>query len=222
MDTAYGRSGSSLCARTSNEGTRIKFSSEERNDSCRRGFRGRRRLHSLAAIVRDYCRRHRPKTVRELQYFRKVPSLSAAITEAGLARYHDGKRYKRYSHQSRIPREALDTATKRLRRANLGNARSFADLIARVRTAVRSVHGIGELYVYDTAFRLGGHLELLPNEVYLHAGTRQGARALGLDHRSGFLSPEHLPVLLQQLKPHEIEDVLCIYKDWLRSAANDA
>jgi hypothetical protein len=200
----------------------MKSASEEWNDSCRRGFRGRRRLHSLAAIVRDYYHRHRPKTIRELQYFHSLPSLGAAITEAGLARYHDGKRYKRYSHQSRISREALEIATRRLRRANLGGARSFTDLITRVRTAVRPVHGIGELYVYDTAFRLGAHLELLPKKVYLHAGTRQGARALGLDHRSGSLLPEHLPILLQRLKPHEMVDVLCIYKDWLGTAANGA
>jgi hypothetical protein len=198
----------------------MKSASEPWYDSCRRGFRGKKRLHSPAAIVRDYSHRHRPKTIRELQYFRDLPTLDAAISDAGRARYYDGKRHKRYSHQRRIPQEALERATKRLRRANLKEAQCFAELIERVQAAVRHVHGIGELYVYDTAFRLGGHLELLPDQVYLHAGTRQGARALSLDHRSGSVSPQHLPILFQRLKPHEIEDVLCIYKDWLRSAAN--
>ncbi len=162
----------------------MKSSPAEWSDPCRRGFRGRKRLRSLAAIVQDYIRHHRYKTIRELQYFRNLRSLEEAITEAGLARWRDGNRYKRYSHQRRIPRAALEMATTRLHRANLGSARSFADLITRVNTAVRSVHGIGELYVYDTAFRLGGHLRLLPREVYLHAGTRSGARALGFDNRS--------------------------------------
>jgi len=152
----------------------MKSASEGSHDPCRRGFRGHRRIHSLAAIVRDYIHRHRHKTTRELQYFRNLPSLGAAITEAGLSRYRDGQRYKRYSHQRRIPWEALEMATKRLRRANLGGARSFADLITGVSTAVRPVHGIGELYVYDTTLRLGGHLGLLPREVYLHAGAGRG------------------------------------------------
>jgi hypothetical protein len=200
----------------------MKSASNERHDPCRRGFRGHKRLHSLAAIVRDYIHRHRENANCELQYFHSLPTLAAAITEAGLARYFDGERYKRFSHQRRLPRETLEMATKRLRAANLRSARSFADLITRVSTAVRLVHGVGELYVYDTTLRLGGHLGLLPRKVYLHAGTRQGARALGLDHRSSSVSPNLLPILLRRLKPHEVEDVLCIYKDWLRSAANGA
>src|SRR5439155_24247844 len=86
------------------------------SDPCRLGFRAHRRLRSLTAIVKEYVRRHRNKTIRELQYFRNLPSLKAAITDAGLARRLDGKRYKRYSHQKRIPREALETAKRRLYR----------------------------------------------------------------------------------------------------------
>lgn len=194
--------------------TTMKSAPDEWPDPCRRGFRGHKRLRSLAAIVRDYIHRHRHKTIRELRYFRNLRSMEDAITAAGLARRPDGKRW---SHQRRIPPSALEKATRRLRRAKLGSASSFADLIARVDTAVRRVHGIGELYVYDTALRLGGHLRLLPHEVYLHAGTRRGARALGLDHRSDSVSPNQLPAALRRLRPHEVEDVLCIYKDWLRS-----
>ena len=184
-------------------------------DPCRRGFRGRKRLRALTAIVRDYIRRHRHKTVRELRYFRKLRGLDQAITEAGLARRPDGKRW---SHQRRIPSTALKTATARLRHARIQDARSFANLIALVEGAVRPVRGIGELYIYDTALRLGAHLRMLPGEVYLHAGTRQGARALGLDHHSPSIPSSKLPPALHRLRTHEVEDVLCIYKDWLRKA----
>ncbi len=194
--------------------TTMKSAPDEWPDPCRRGFRGRKRLRSLTALVQDYIRRHRHKTIRELRYFRNLRSMEDAIRETGLARRPDGKRW---SHQRRIPLAALEMATRRLRRANLRSVRSFADLIARVDTAVRPVHGIGELYVYDTALRLGGHLRLRPHEVYLHAGTRRGARALGLDHRSDSVSPSQLPAALRRLRPHEVEDVLCIYKDWLRN-----
>lgn len=182
---------------------------------CRRGFRGHRRFNSITAIVQDYIRRHRPNAIRELQYFRNIPSLKEAIEQAGLARTPNGKRS---SHQRRIPASVLQQATRRLRRANLGHVGSFAQLIARVTTATRSVHGIGELYVYDTALRLGVHLGLRPRRVYLHAGTRRGAQALGLDSRSESLSLNQLPEALRRLRPYEIEDVLCIYKDWLATA----
>ena len=184
-------------------------------DRCRRGFRGRRRVHSIAAIAQDYVRRHQPKAARELQSFRNIRSLEEAITQAGLARRPDGKRW---SHQRRIPVAVLERATQRLRRGRLESARSFADLIGRVSAAVRSVRGVGELYRYDTALRIGAHLRVLPREVYLHAGTRVGARAIGLDHRAESVSLGQLPVGLRRLQPHEVEDVLCIYKDWLATA----
>jgi len=38
---------------------------------------------------------------------------------------------------------------------------------------------------------------------------------LGLRYHSTSVLTSQLPGILQRLKPHEIEDVLCIYKDWL-------
>lgn len=139
-------------------------------------------------------------------------SLDQVITQAGFARMPNGKRW---AHQRRIPAGALEKATDRLRQAGLDKARSFDDVIQRVNSAVRFIGRIGELYVYDTALRIGAHLGILPREVYLHAGARIGAQALHLNYRSGSVPLDRLPVELRRLEPHEIEDVLCIYKDWL-------
>jgi hypothetical protein len=80
------------------------------------------------------------------------------------------------------------------------------------------VRGLGELYCYDTALRIGAKLELLPQMVFLHRGTRDGARALGhTDYRSANIDPHTLPRELHQLHPYEIEDFLCIFKDCLHS-----
>lgn len=54
--------------------------------------------------------------------------------------------------------------------------------------------------------------------MYLHAGTRVGASALGFDPRARAVELEQLPAPLRELKPHEVEDVLCIYKEWLATA----
>ena len=58
-------------------------------------------------------------------------------------------------------------------------------------------------------------MKLSPEVVYLHAGTKMGARALGLDTRQGILEPEELPTPFRSLEPCECEDFLCIYKDEL-------
>src|ERR1700730_9584939 len=75
------------------------------------------------------------------------------------------------------------------------------------------VPGIGELYVYDTALRLGAKLGVFPEKVYLHACTRIRVRNLGLDARSTALRMASLRRALRSLKPREVEDVLCIFKD---------
>jgi hypothetical protein len=66
--------------------------------------------------------------------------------------------------------------------------------------------------VYDTSLRIGAKLGFEPKHVYLHAGTRVGARALGLDTSASYLRASELPAPLRALRPHEIEDALCIFK----------
>ena len=82
-----------------------------------------------------------------------------------------------------------------------------------VRDAIGPIHGIGDLTIYDTALRIGVNLGLWPTRVYLHSGTRVGARALGLNWRAPHIEPDDCPAELQLLRPHEIEDCLCIFKD---------
>jgi len=107
---------------------------------------------------------------------------------------------------------------KQLQAARLEQTADFDELHQRVDQAIGSLHGIGELTVYDTALRIGARLGFLPERVYLHSGTRVGARALGLDWRATVLDVSDLPRELRDLRPHEIEDCLCIFKDKLRHA----
>jgi hypothetical protein len=164
---------------------------------------------SLAVIVRAYIAHCRPGAHEELSSFRAEPTLAAAIQRAGMAMRTDGKRY---DHQRRIPLAALEAATSRLRRAPLHMARDFDQLLRTVGRIIRPVHGVGELTVYDTALRIGSKLDLLPTRVYLHSGTREGARALDLNWRAPYLEPEDFPPEFLELQPHEIEDCLCIFR----------
>lgn len=169
----------------------------------------------LESVVRAYISRCRANSDEELGSFRAEPRLADAVVRAGRATTPAGKRYH---HQRRLPAELLEEAAKELNRAGLGAATSFDDLHARVTTAIGALHGIGELTVYDTALRIGAKLGLLPKRVYLHSGTRVGARALGLNWRATTIEMRDLPRELRALRAHEVEDCLCIFKDKLGSA----
>ena len=169
------------------------------------------------AIGRAYIGKIRPRAQAELDWFASQPSLQSAIRNAALA---VNSRGKRYSHQGRLTRNALEAANTVLseRAKRVCGARDFDQLFNIVDAAVDDIPGLGELYVYDTALRIGAKLNLFPARVYLHAGTRQGARALGLDARADALDMADLPREFHVLKPHEVEDVLCIFKSELASS----
>jgi hypothetical protein len=169
------------------------------------------------AIVRIYIHKIRPRARAEIDWFAGQPSLEVAIEKAALA---VNSRGKRYSHQRRLKKVALKQALGALLDESeaIKQARDFHHLFELIEGAVKEIPGIGELYVYDTAFRMGANLNLFPARIYLHAGTRRGARALGLDGIGATLKVSALPKAFRILEPHELEDVLCIFKDKLKIA----
>jgi hypothetical protein len=174
---------------------------------------------NLKAIARAYICKIRPRAQAEIDWFAQQPSLDAAIEKAPLAVNRKGKRY---SHQRRLKKASLKAALRSLLDASgaMQQASDFDELFKLIGTAVEPIPGIGELYVYDTALRIGATLNLFPARIYLHAGTRIGARALGLNDSTATLEVSSLPKVLRTLEPHEIEDVLCIFKDKLKSASS--
>jgi hypothetical protein len=168
---------------------------------------------NFAAIVRDYTSRHRDRARRELRYYAIQSSLEDAIREATLSRLPSGKRHP---HQRRIPLRVLQTAERRLQASSgkLRAAKSFAELHCLIERQIGKVRGIGDLAVYDIAHRIGAYLRHEPAAVYLHAGTREGARALNFSGKT--IDVRDLPAGLRKLSAAEIEDCLCIYKDALR------
>jgi hypothetical protein len=170
--------------------------------------------------VRSYRVHNRPRAVQELKFFKNMPSLGLAIHHAGLA---IDSREKRFSHQCRIPLAALSAATGALQQAagRLKTCASFHELHELLLELLGGLRGLGELYVYDTAVRLGATLGHAPAFIYLHRGTRVGARALGFSGSIKYIEPHRLPVQLRHLEPHEGEDFLCIYKLQLQGLALD-
>jgi hypothetical protein len=167
-------------------------------------------------MVGFYIAEKRRRALAELKNFRDQP-FEAAVHRAALARDPDGKRF---GHQRRLKRPELRKAEGILSESlgKLRHSKSFAALHELIIVLLEGVSGLGELYYYDTALRIGANLNKMPQRVYLHRGTREGARALGLDWRADSIDPSMVPKELGVLEPHEMEDFLCIFKDDLRSA----
>lgn len=107
----------------------------------------------------------------------------------------------------------------------------WLDLIDKVKEALRTlptfeliyeavkamkIKGIGPLTIYDTATMLAFPDKKYPAAVYLHAGAKKGAEAIGITGRmaekSQFVA---LYPSFEQLSPAEIEKFLCVYRDKL-------
>lgn len=173
-----------------------------------------KRLRTLRGLVRHYILTKRPRAQHELDSFSKQ-SFEEALERAALARHENGKRF---GHQTRLREPVLRKAADILLDGakELHRCRSFDQLHKLIKEQLSGMRGLGELYYYDTALRISAPVHLLPKRVYLHRGTRDGARALGLDWRADWLDSLDLPRELAVLEPHEIEDFLCIYRLWLR------
>jgi hypothetical protein len=177
-------------------------------------------FRSLDDIVRDYIHCFRDRQGREHRWFAIQRSLEDAITNAAMAISPSGKRLH---HQRRIPKAVLHAWKEALlkRRTRIRGANTFSELYDLLYGAAADLHGIGTLTVYDTARRIDAFLRLEPEHIYLHAGTREGAKALGFNSQDR-LHPSELPPAFSILSAGESEDCLCIYKNEIRAVAHGA
>jgi len=168
---------------------------------------------TLDEIVSAYIRDYRDGARKEMGTFRRESSRASAIRRAALCQLPNGKRH---SHQYLIPQRLLHLAEERLQAVakRLAAASDFDALHEIVRDQIGAVRGIGKLTVYDIAQRIGAYLGIVPELVYLHRGTKEGAAAMGFLGET--LDPAALPAAFSRLTPAEIEDCLCIYKGVLR------
>lgn len=167
-------------------------------------------LNSFEEVVHCYISHHRLRAEDELKYFKLQPSLQETIEMAALAKLPSGKKHP---HQHRIPQSALEKARDRLLGVDLKECSNFTELIGIVDATIRPIKGIGELAVYDTTLRIGAYLNMEPDVIYLHRGTRDGTNAIGLNGKQHTIRVNELPFPFQKLSPREIEDCLCIYKN---------
>ncbi len=166
-------------------------------------------LTSLGEIVRHYRLYHTPELDSFVDSFAKLPSLQDAVRLAGLGLQADGRKRR---HAYHVKNEPLRRFAEVLGTLPLGDCGDFHVLFLAVQSAAVGIRGIGPVTVYDTALCIGARRGLMPERVYLHAGTMAGARALGLRPKGDVLEVKDLPAEFRKLAAHHLENLLCIYK----------
>jgi hypothetical protein len=167
---------------------------------------------SLFSDIRDdYILRLRPKAEVEARHYAQG-NLAARIRRAATAQNSSDLKHK---HQWRIPPLVLARFAVLLenRSRDIKKAASFAELLAILES--ERIEGVAELTIYDTALRIGRGQALEPKAVYLHAGTRKGAKKLGLNVRRPSIPRNEFHADFAGLTCAELEDVLCTYARYL-------
>jgi hypothetical protein len=172
---------------------------------------------NLRILIETYKRKNKPDRDKILDYYKGLDPLEKVIEKAALAIRPDGKRD---SHQRRIKKKVLEKVKDILLDAinEIDNCHSFEDLIKLVEEKTREVKGFGELAVYDTSLRISAKKDIYPLKVFLHAGTREGCRVLGLNDKLKVLRVQDFPKPIRALQPRDIEAFLCIYRNKLYRA----
>jgi hypothetical protein len=158
-------------------------------------------LDSLEAVVSHYIENRRPEKEREFNTFSKHGEL-AAVAELAANRQHHPRR----------KHETIQQVSERLQTSDFSACNSFDALMEMLKSAIGDLDDVGLVFIYDVAICIGAKLGLRPDKVYLHAGTRKGALALGLGRRKATLRVSELPHEFHRLQPAEIEDCLNIYR----------
>lgn len=174
---------------------------------------------SLSQLITHFVAAEPSCSRGELAAYRNKP-LRTAIAMAARADRGDGQRH---DHQWSLRDDTARKAEVILLKAadQIKACKDFDALHSLVKIKL-NIPGAAEMYWYDTAFRIGISMGILPEKVYLHRGTRLGAEQLGLGRGKPTLEMSELPPALQALEPYQVEDFLCIYHDALAHLAHSA
>jgi hypothetical protein len=172
-------------------------------------------LLSFEDVARDYLLYHAPRLESEMAWFASQSLMLPQAIEHACASIIGGSVH---SHQQRpfgiwpnAPKQAADLLKPLANQ--IGAATDFDCLHTVIRTKLAEVKWIKDLGYYDIARRIGEWFrpKLAPTEVYLHRGTREAAKAMGLPVKDR-LPVSVLPEGLRSLTPAQAEDALCIYR----------
>lgn len=173
----------------------------------------------LENLVREYKSGYRNQLLSHLDFYKSLESLDEVLESAPAGRDLNNDKHK---HQWRITDSALESTRGHLLRhkTQFLNCTNFEDVRRQVGQC--KVAGFGKLAVYDTALRISAYLNnFMPEYIYLHCGTKEGARNLGVGYNREYITRDELPESLRELEPYDIEAFLCVSRNRLRVYENN-
>lgn len=174
--------------------------------------------YQTASMIADDYRTGAEERQREAEWWAaEGHPFSEVLDRAGRARMANGRRHP---HQRRLTQHAVDGCLAALAgiAADLEKTTRFHEAFDLVQSAFKPVRGAGELAVYDATDRICARLgHVSEHVIYLHAGARVGARRMlggRLPNGDAWGIMYHqVPDGFRGFSTHEIEDILCLYKD---------
>jgi hypothetical protein len=170
-------------------------------------------IPKLERIIDNYKKQKRKSVDYHVQFCLEQENLKDVIEAAARAVDDYGKIH---FHQRRVAKTDLMVFAENLMslESEFANAKSFDEIYEIIKKTNQT--NINEITVFDTAFRIGSYLNLLPHKIYLTSGTRTGAEHLlgKLDDRNTLL-PTELPSPFQRkdLSIADIEDILYVCRN---------
>lgn len=185
-------------------------------------------------MVSLYFNTHHDFFEQYTKYYREKPSLTSLLEDATLGviridQEGDKTYYIRHPHQEvfidkegnrrGITKEVAHQVELNLlnRIKDLRGCTEFAQIMQIVEQCREK--GFGELAIYDTAVRIGAFLGIVPDRVYLHAGTREGIKVLEEkgylqegSHKRKSIGLNEMPNEFSCLSADEIQHFACCKK----------
>ena len=172
---------------------------------------------AYSEIIQDYKLRfiNRITGYNIISYCKNSPDIQTAIIRACKSR---DQYNKRFPHQKRYIKEATLEILKNklLNKSNdINSVNNFDDLFNIIVNTGVFKNGVNSLTVYDVALRIGFYLNIFPERIYLHAGTRTGVEnLLNKKIKEYFIFKNDLqePFKSCDLTEYQLEDLFCEYK----------
>lgn len=166
---------------------------------------------NLANDIKKYITVSLPHLKQGECHFKKM-SLEEAVSKSASAINVYGKID---NHQRRIGKNLLNLGASMMitNIEKLKKCKTFKEIFEISEEVKNSVLGLGDLWSYDTALRIGFNKNLYPKDVYVQAGVKKGVEKLFYPKiKKGRCLPMSIfPSEFHILKPHEIENFLCIW-----------
>lgn len=162
-------------------------------------------------IVLRYKRLKVEKPDLQIEFCKSQRNLKNAIKVAAQS---IDKNNHIHNHQKRVGRKDLNEFARVLctRNRQIAKVKDFDELYRIVESL--KIEDIGKLTIYDTAHRIGFFLNIFPDKIYLHSGTKKGAKnVIGKLPRQEYIFQNELPPSFQRpdIEPWELEDILCSF-----------